>query len=194
MSRRLVTVAVYDLPPHAHMARQALEAAGIRATVADDQMVGMDWLLSTAVGGVKVQVWEEDAERAAAVLESTFSIPTDGEVADESGSENSIGDRSETGEAYEPTEEDFAADAEPSVEAPQPPEPVEDRSRLARRAFFAAVIGFPLCPFAFYALYLCLNASFGPGPITPRGRFELVVAWALTALGIISPLYFVRLF
>ena len=32
----------------------------------------MDWLLSNAVGGIKVQVREEDAERAAAILAKEF--------------------------------------------------------------------------------------------------------------------------
>ena len=69
MSRRLTTVAAFDIPAKAELARNALTAAGIQAVIADSEIVAMDWLISNAVGGVKVQVWEEDAERAAAVLE-----------------------------------------------------------------------------------------------------------------------------
>ena len=46
--------------------------AGIAAAVTDESLVAMDWLLSNAVGGVKVQVWDEDAEKAVQLLESRF--------------------------------------------------------------------------------------------------------------------------
>jgi hypothetical protein len=69
MSRRLMTVASFDIPAQAQIAKNALEAAGIQVVTADSEIVAMDWLISNAVGGVKVQVWEEDAERAAAVLD-----------------------------------------------------------------------------------------------------------------------------
>lgn len=68
MDRRMTTIASFDLAPQAQLAKNALDAAGIPAVVADSEIVAMDWLISNAVGGVKVQVWEEDAERAAAVL------------------------------------------------------------------------------------------------------------------------------
>jgi hypothetical protein len=61
-------VASFDIPAKAELARNALTVAGIQAVIADSEIVAMDWLISNAVGGVKVQVWEEDAERAAAVL------------------------------------------------------------------------------------------------------------------------------
>jgi hypothetical protein len=69
VSRRLTTVASFDLAAKAELARNALTAASIPAVIADGEIVAMDWLISNAVGGVKVQVWEEDAERAAAVLD-----------------------------------------------------------------------------------------------------------------------------
>ena len=72
MSRRLVTVATFDIPAKAEIARNALTAAGIQAVISDGEIVAMDWLISNAVGGIKVQVWEEDAERAAAVLNAKF--------------------------------------------------------------------------------------------------------------------------
>jgi Putative prokaryotic signal transducing protein len=182
--RRLVTVAIYDLPPLAHIARDALEAAGIKATVADDQMVGMDWLLSTAVGGVKVQVWEEDAERALAVLEEADRE----HPVDEADPRAPTPDGDEWGEDYEPTEADFAVDPEPKpVTEPSAP---DNRDRLARRAFFTAWIGLALCPVSFYSLYLCLTATFGPGSISRRGRFELAVAWAFIPLGPLWPTFY----
>src|SRR5262245_48491290 len=81
MSGRLVTIATFDQPAKARLAQNELTAAGIRATVADESTVALDWLLGNAIGWVKVQVLEEDAERAVAVLEETLG--TDEEVDEE---------------------------------------------------------------------------------------------------------------
>jgi len=176
MSRRLVTVAVYDLPPLAHIARETLEAEGVRAIVTDDQMVGMDWLLSTAIGGVKVQVWEEDAERAVRVLESVEGHT----AADESRRSDPTEEEVEAGD--EPSAADFMD--EPVAEPAAAGSAAESRDRTARRAFYVGWIGLAFCPLTAYAFYLCLNATFGPGPLSPRGRFELAVAWTTTLLGV----------
>jgi len=69
MARELVTVARFDIPANAYIARNALEEEGIRSVLQDEQLVAMDYLLNLAVGGIKLQVWDEDAERAVAVLE-----------------------------------------------------------------------------------------------------------------------------
>ena len=77
MSRnKLVTIAAFDQPAKARLAQNALTAAEIPAVVSDESLVAMDWLLSNAVGGVKVQVWDEDVDRAVEVLEAEFG--TDG--------------------------------------------------------------------------------------------------------------------
>ena len=69
---RLTTVATFDLAPKAELARNVLAAAGIPAVIADAEIVAMDWLISNAVGGIKLQVREEDAERAAEMLAGEF--------------------------------------------------------------------------------------------------------------------------
>src|SRR5262245_49182373 len=62
VGKRLVTIATFDQPAQARLAKNALDEAGIQSMVSDENLVAMDWLLSNAVGGVKVQVWEEDAD------------------------------------------------------------------------------------------------------------------------------------
>lgn len=66
----LVTVAQCSLPPEAHAMRLHLEEAGIPVFLADEFTITMDWLLSNAIGGVKVQVPASFAEQALALLES----------------------------------------------------------------------------------------------------------------------------
>ncbi len=64
----MVTIACCNLAAEAHAMRLHLEAEGIRVFLADEMTIAMDWLLSNAIGGVKVQVAEQDAQRAAQVL------------------------------------------------------------------------------------------------------------------------------
>ncbi len=62
------TVARFDEPTSAHVARAFLESEGIPAFVADEYVVGAYWLYANAVEGVKVQVADEYADRARALL------------------------------------------------------------------------------------------------------------------------------
>ncbi|WP_138774309.1 putative signal transducing protein [Desulfohalovibrio reitneri] len=48
--------------------QQELEAEGIPAVVEDEGVVGANWLYANAVGGVKLRVHAEDAERAGRVV------------------------------------------------------------------------------------------------------------------------------
>jgi hypothetical protein len=66
---RMVTVANCNLAAQAHAMRMRLEAAGIPVFLADELTIAMDWLLSNAIGGVKVQVAERHAPRAAEILD-----------------------------------------------------------------------------------------------------------------------------
>jgi len=60
MSNNWITVARFSHPVEAHLARTRLECEGIVCVVADEYLVRVDWLLSNAVGGVKLMVpaWE----------------------------------------------------------------------------------------------------------------------------------------
>lgn len=63
----LITVATFTEPWEAHIFRGRLEVEGIPAWVAHDQHVWIDWALSNALGGVKVQVPPAFAEEACVV-------------------------------------------------------------------------------------------------------------------------------
>ena len=64
----LVTVATFDNLPKAEMARILLKQEGLVAVLTDGNMVATDWLLSNAIGGIKLQVASEDADRALFIL------------------------------------------------------------------------------------------------------------------------------
>ncbi len=75
--RDIVTISTYSYPLEAEIARGKLESEGIWAFVADDYMVTMNWLYSTAIGGVKLQVKESDAQRALQILNHNAPIIED---------------------------------------------------------------------------------------------------------------------
>ena len=57
---QLVVVSACSQPYEAHLACSALHAAGLEAHVADEHTVAADWLMSNAIGGVKVLARAED--------------------------------------------------------------------------------------------------------------------------------------
>ncbi len=69
------TLATFTHADQAHLLRMRLEGSGIPAHVRDENMVSLDWLASLAVGGVKVDVAEEDYEAALAVLAEDEPAP-----------------------------------------------------------------------------------------------------------------------
>jgi hypothetical protein len=68
MANRLVTIATYASCTEAHLARNLLRAEGIDSFVADENMVSLGYGTTALYGGVKLQVMEYAAPRAAEVL------------------------------------------------------------------------------------------------------------------------------
>lgn len=64
----LVTVAAFDNAAAAAVCAHRLEAEGIETAVNDAEILTMDPLLATAVGGIKVQVRKSDAPNALELL------------------------------------------------------------------------------------------------------------------------------
>ncbi len=62
------TVASFTEPTEAHLLRTRLEAAGIEAFIRDENLVALVWLHPGVGGGVKVDVADEDYERALEIL------------------------------------------------------------------------------------------------------------------------------
>jgi hypothetical protein len=64
----LVTVGSYIDPIQAHIASGRLESEGIPVVVADEHYIWANWMLSNALGGVKVQVPASYAEQSRQIL------------------------------------------------------------------------------------------------------------------------------
>lgn len=168
MSDRLVTIATFEAAPRAHVARAVLEDSGIQVFVADEEIVSMDWMLSNAVGGVKLKVRESDAERALAVLDARLG--TD---------EPLVSDEELAAEAEAEPREDGESDPPPALApspAPlEPTEPLSPREECAGRLFFVAWLTFIFFVLSPYGLYVFGKAAFGPGPLRGRHRYTVFV-------------------
>jgi len=74
MSDALILIATFSHPFEAHLAKGKLESEGIEAFIADENIVGINWLYSNLVGGVKLKVREEDRDRALKLLQEKVPI------------------------------------------------------------------------------------------------------------------------
>lgn len=175
MSDRLVTIATFETAPRAHVARAALEDAGIRVFVADEEIVSMDWMLSNAVGGVKLKVRESDAERALAVLDARFGT-----------GEPLVSDEELAAEAEAAPREDDEGEPPPAPAlhpAPlEPTEPLSPREDDARRLFFVAWLTFAFFVLTPFGLYIFAKAAFGPGPLRGQHRYSVFVGGLILLL------------
>lgn len=69
----MITVATFSFPHEAHIAKLKLDAKGIPAFVADEHTINMQWLYSSAIGGVKLQVPAPFVEQATEALAEDLS-------------------------------------------------------------------------------------------------------------------------
>lgn len=63
------TVATFSTPTEAQLVIARLRSAGIETNLRDELTVTTDWALSNAVGGVKIEVADDDWEAAREILE-----------------------------------------------------------------------------------------------------------------------------
>ena len=70
---RFETIASFRDLPIAELAKSKLESEGIPCTLLGKHHIGMNWLYSQAIGGVKVQVRAEDSKLAKQILNTDES-------------------------------------------------------------------------------------------------------------------------
>jgi hypothetical protein len=80
--QRLVTVQQYRDLTEAQVAKGVLDSAGIPCCLRDENAVRLEWVWSNLLGGVRLQVNEQDREAAQAVLAQPIpeQIQVDGEI------------------------------------------------------------------------------------------------------------------
>ncbi|MDY0932578.1 putative signal transducing protein [Chryseobacterium sp. CFBP8996] len=64
----LVKFKFYETALEANRDKQILAESNINSFIANEQLIQSDWLLSQAVGGIQLQVFEDDFENAEKIL------------------------------------------------------------------------------------------------------------------------------
>jgi hypothetical protein len=70
MSNKLIVIKTFDNPIQAHLEKNRLVDAGVPAMLSDEHLVGMNWALSNAVGGIRIHVAADHAAKAKEILDS----------------------------------------------------------------------------------------------------------------------------
>jgi hypothetical protein len=78
MAEKLVVIAEYRDLPQAGLAQSTLEANGVQCFLENQYMVGVNWLYSTALGGIKLKVHSRDVSRANEIFSNLKSGNVEG--------------------------------------------------------------------------------------------------------------------
>ena len=179
MNRSLKTIAAFPTPEDAEVARIALEDEGIASFLEGATTVGMLWHVGGALGGVKLQVAEADAQRARGILAKTVAAPAEGRTCDHCGANLPPG--FDVCWSCESSVEDVDQATLPSAKpepAPTAPEDSEEETEVtaigdaaAWRALAAAIIGIFLCPplLNIYSVWILLKVGFQNPPMSQKG-------------------------
>jgi len=77
MGQKLITIAQYRDLPLAGLDKSILEVHGLVCFLDNEFTVGVNWLYSTALGGVKLKVLETDVAQAKLILQEMHSSSND---------------------------------------------------------------------------------------------------------------------
>jgi len=165
MHEDLVTIGTFSEPSQAELAQQRLEEGGISTYLKGAAPTGKDTGLEGSFSTIKLQVRQDDLERARELLAAP--VPP--------------------AEAEEPDERE-----EDDAEEPYDPESTE---ALAVRAWRAALIGLlpPLWVFLhFYSLWLLAKLSSRPDEVSPGGMWRVYGALAIDGFVLVGVALIVR--
>lgn len=77
MNNEFFTLASFEFPADVQIIKGKLEAEGIKVFLRDENTINSDPLISSAIGGVKLQVYTTDKERAITIYNEVRSYATD---------------------------------------------------------------------------------------------------------------------
>jgi hypothetical protein len=171
MLDRLVTVATFQDPVAAELARNFLASEGVSACLLDETTVATDWLLAGAIGGIKLQVEPMQVERAEMLLAQI----------EEEAEEPNEPPPAPTAIAAQEIAEDLAAEREDKAEI----------NKLVDRIFRATVFGLLFPPLQLYAFCLLAQLTGTPGAVSPNRRWKV---WASVLVCVPALSFFLMLF
>lgn len=79
MGKEFYTLGAFSYPADVQIIKGKLESEGISVFLKDEHTLNSDPLISDAIGGVKLQVYEKDKERAITIYDEIRSYAVDDE-------------------------------------------------------------------------------------------------------------------
>jgi hypothetical protein len=170
-----VTVAVFDNPVQANLVKNALTDEGIQARLVDEHSVGMNWMLTNAIGGIKLVVRGDDYRDAMKILDK-WSAQREAQVGETLAEQDDPAEAEDT----EDDEEGVRSDKRQNrrAERRHSRDKLSQREQDAQRALFAAVLGLLFCPLELYASWLLLGVWLSGERLDPVYRRKAWVALA----------------
>ena len=68
MADKFLTVATFETSIEAGFAKSLLESDGVQVFLVDEHTTAMNWGCNLALGGIKLKVFKEDAEKASKIM------------------------------------------------------------------------------------------------------------------------------
>lgn len=80
MNQKFSTIAAFEYPADVQILKGRLESEGIPVFLRDENTLNSDPIISNAIGGVKLQVYTEDKERALTIYNEirAYAVDDDG--------------------------------------------------------------------------------------------------------------------
>ena len=80
MAEKFFTVASFEFPADVQILKGRLESEGIAVFLRDENTLNSDPIISNAIGGVKLQVYTEDKDKAMAIYDEirAYAVGDDG--------------------------------------------------------------------------------------------------------------------
>jgi Putative prokaryotic signal transducing protein len=160
----IVTLVRFGELPAAQLLCGRLESEGIESFIPDEIMAAQAWHLNRAIGGIRVQVYQADLERAKQILEQ----PGMGEEAARAASAENLAGLG-TGDLSDPDKDDDGS--------------ISPGDRAAYRSMRVALVSLWLLGLIHpYSLLLAVGAL-RQKDLTPWGRRRAVIALLVSLLG-----------
>ena len=172
MAGKLRTVATFHEPVAAALAKNYLENNGIPAELVDEATIATGWMLSGAIGGIKLQVLPIHLERAEMLLSQIEAQRREADAED-----------------AEPMPHTAIASREIAEELHAERVDREPINQLADRLFRCAVVGLIFWPLQVYVLWLLVQWLGEEGKVSPDRRWKI---WGSVLLNV--PLWCVVVF
>jgi hypothetical protein len=174
MTNHLITIETFENVMHARLVQNYLEGAGIRSVLSDEFMVSNFWHLSNAVGGIKLQVAEENFEQACDLLDDienrhrSQSPEPDDASSDEANT--TAGNETDANHSADISpKKPNAADEGDEDDEP----PLNAREENVERALRTTIISYIMPPVLFYAAWVLMDVWQSDLPLRPAIRRKL---------------------